>query len=296
MYISYDYYRVFYYVAKYGNVSQAAKLLLNNQPNLTRTIRNLESELGCPLFSRTNRGMKLTPEGERLYAHVRIAFEHIEAGEAELTEARNLQTGTIYIAASEVALRCLLLPVLKQYRLLYPGVHIRISNHSTPQAIAALKDGAADIAVVTTPTVRSASLVETVIRPIQEVAVCSSAFPGLTGRPVALSELLDYPIISLGPDTKSFAFYSDFFTDHGLPFHPAIEAFTADQILPMVEADLGVGFVPNEFLESESRVCRIDLKEQIPERQVVLIKRKGQPLSVAARKLEHMIIDEKRGA
>lgn len=183
MYISYDYYRVFYYVAKYGNVSQAAKLLLNNQPNLTRTIRNLESELGCPLFSRTNRGMKLTPEGERLYAHVRIAFEHIEAGEAELTEARNLQTGTVYIAASEVALRCLLLPVLKQYRLLYPGVHIRISNHSTPQAIAALKDGAADIAVVTTPTVRSASLVETAIRPIQEVAVCSSAFPGLTGRP-----------------------------------------------------------------------------------------------------------------
>ena len=296
MYISYDYYRVFYYVAKYGNVSQAAKLLLNNQPNLTRTIRNLESELGCPLFSRTNRGMKLTPEGERLYAHVRIAFEHIEAGEAELTEARNLQTGTIYIAASEVALRCLLLPVLKQYRLLYPGVHIRISNHSTPQAIAALKDGAADIAVVTTPTVRSASLVETVIRPIQEVAVCSSAFPALTDRPVALSELLDYPIISLGPDTKSFAFYSDFFTDHGLPFHPAIEAFTADQILPMVEADLGVGFVPNEFLESESRVCRIDLKEQIPERQVVLIKRKGQPLSVAARKLEHMILDEKSGA
>lgn len=296
MYISYDYYRVFYYVAKYGNVSQAAKLLLNNQPNLTRTIRNLESELGCPLFSRTNRGMKLTPEGERLYAHVRIAFEHIEAGEAELTEARNLQTGTIYIAASEVALRCLLLPVLKQYRLLYPGVHIRISNHSTPQAIAALKDGAADIAVVTTPTVRSASLVETVIRPIQEAAVCSSAFPALTDRPVALSELLDYPIISLGPDTKSFAFYSDFFTGHSLPFHPAIEAFTADQILPMVEADLGVGFVPNEFLESESRVCRIDLKEQVPERQVVLIKRKGQPLSVAARKLEHMIIDEKRGA
>ena len=295
MYISYDYYRVFYYVAKYGNVSQAAKLLLNNQPNLTRTIRNLESELGCPLFSRTNRGMKLTPEGERLYAHVRIAFEHIEAGEAELTEARNLQTGTIYIAASEVALRCLLLPVLKQYRLLYPGVHIRISNHSTPQAIAALKDGAADIAVVTTPTVRSASLVETVIRPIQEAAVCSSAFPALTDRPVALSELLDYPIISLGPDTKSFAFYSDFFTGHSLPFHPAIEAFTADQILPMVEADLGVGFVPNEFLESESRVCRIDLKEQIPERQVVLIKRKGQPLSVAARKLEHMILEEKSG-
>ena len=114
MYISYDYYRIFYYVAKYGNLSQAAKQLLNNQPNMTRAIKNLEAELGCPLFLRTNRGMKLTPEGERLYAHVRIAFEHIEAGEAEITESRTLQTGTVYVAASEVALRCLLLPVLKK--------------------------------------------------------------------------------------------------------------------------------------------------------------------------------------
>lgn len=48
MNINYDYYRIFYFVAKYGNISQAAKLLLNNQPNLTRTIKNLESELGCP--------------------------------------------------------------------------------------------------------------------------------------------------------------------------------------------------------------------------------------------------------
>ena len=44
MYISYDYYRVFYYVAKYGSIAQAAKILLNSQPNLTRTIRTLESE------------------------------------------------------------------------------------------------------------------------------------------------------------------------------------------------------------------------------------------------------------
>ena len=63
MNISYDYYRIFYYVAKYGNVTQAAKMLLSNQPNLTRVIKTLEGELGCPLFIRNNRGMKLTQEG-----------------------------------------------------------------------------------------------------------------------------------------------------------------------------------------------------------------------------------------
>ena len=169
-------------------------------------------------------------------------------------------------------------------------MHLRISNHSTPQAIAALKEGTADIAVVTTPTAPSASLTETPVRPIHEYAVCSPFFKTLTNRPVKLEELLEFPLISLGADTKSFEFYSRFFAAHGLPYHPDIEAFTADQILPMVEADLGIGFVPEEFLEKWSNVCRIDLEEKIPERSVVVIKRKGQPLSVAAKELEKMIL------
>ena len=288
MYISYDYYRVFYYVAKYGNITQAAKLMLNSQPNLTRTIKNLEAELGCALFSRINQGMKLTPEGKRLYEHIKIAYEHIEMGEAEITDSRSLRSGSVYVAASEVALRCLLLPVLKKYRLRYPGIHIRISNHSTPQAIAALKDGTADIAVVTTPTVRSASLTEKIIRPVNEVAVYSPYFSSLANRRVSLSELTNFPLISLGEDTKSFEFYSGFFSAHGLAYRPDIEAFTADQILPMVAADLGVGFVPEEFLQSKD-VNIIDLKEKIPERNIVLIKRKEQPLSVAAKELERLI-------
>ena len=126
---------------KYGNLSQAAKQLLNNQPNMTRAIKNLEGELGCPLFLRTNRGMKLTPEGERLYAHVRIAFEHIEAGEAEITESRTLQTGTVCVAAKRG--RAALPAAARAQRIppSPPRIHIRISNHSTPQAIAALKRG-----------------------------------------------------------------------------------------------------------------------------------------------------------
>lgn len=289
--ISYDYYRIFYFVARYGSISQAARLLLNSQPNLTRAIRNLEGELGCSLFTRTNRGMSLTPEGEKLYRHIRIAFEHIEAAQAELTESSNLQDGTVYIAANESALRCYLLPVLKRFRLQYSGVHIRISSHSTLAAQAALRDGTADLAVVTTPTVRSSQLTETDLRIIRSVAVCPPEFTELIGRTVELAELLQYPLISLGPDTKTFGFYAAFFKSHGLPFQPVIEPFTVDQILPMVEANLGVGFVPEEFLRGHENVQVIHLKEEIPERHVVLVKRRGRPLSVAARELERMITE-----
>ena len=108
---------------------------------------------------------------------------------------------------------------------------------------------------------------------------------------ISLADLGNYPLISLGTSTKSFEFYSAFFTEHGLPYSPDIEAATADQILPMALADLGVGFVPEEFVNPSDNVRIIDLEEEIPERSICLIKRKEQPLSVVAKELERMIIE-----
>ena len=81
MYISFEYYRIFYYVAKYGSISQAAEALMNNQPNISRTIKNLESELNCTLFVRSRKGVELTPEGEILFKHIEPAMNLIHKGE-----------------------------------------------------------------------------------------------------------------------------------------------------------------------------------------------------------------------
>lgn len=290
MYINYDYYHMFYYVAKYGSVTQAARVLFCNQPNLTRAIKTLEGELGCSLFIRNNRGVKLTPEGSRLYERVRVAFESIEAGETEIIESRNLKTGSVYVATSEVALHCVLLPALKEYRTLYPGIRVKISNHSTPQAIDAIKNGIADIAVVTTPTVPSATLEEIAVSKFREVAVCSMEFSEVHGKKISFAELLEYPVISLGKQTKSFELYSGFFANVGLRFRPEIEAATADQIMPMVRAGLGIGFVPEEFLENASDVTVIKTEKPLPEREIRIVKRRDQPLSIAAKELERLII------
>lgn len=100
MYISYDHYRIFYYVAKLRSFTKAANALMNNQPNITRAIKNLEGELGCKLFVRSNRSVTLTPEGERLFEHISIAFWHIDSAEKELLLDNSLQKGSISIGAS----------------------------------------------------------------------------------------------------------------------------------------------------------------------------------------------------
>ncbi len=289
--INYNHYRIFYYVAKYGNLTQAATALVNSQSNITRTIKAMENELGCTLFVRSNRGVTLTAEGERLYAHIRIAVEHIQAGEEELSSEKSTLGGTISIGTSSVALRCFLLPVLKEFRLHHPQVRLRVSNHSTPQAIAALKSGAVELALVTSPVEEQKSLVVKTVKEIPHVAVCGTAFAALADHPMSLSELAQYPLVSLGAHTKTRELHETWFAAHGLVFSPEIEAYTSDQILPFVKNNLGIGFVPTEIVEDENSVqlLTLRLRETIPSRAICFLKRRDQTLSLAARELEKMI-------
>ncbi len=295
MFVSYDYYRIFYHVAKYRSFTRAAEILHSNQPNVSRTIRSLEDELGVPLFHRSSRGVRLTPEGEELFTHIQVAQEQISAGEEALVRRKKLESGSISIGATETALHGLLLPLLQKYRKQYPGVQLRITNHTTRQAVSAVLAGQVDLAFVVTPADLPDELVELPLMPSQEIVVCGDAYRKLSERVCSLQELSEYPLILLGKQSLTYSFYMQFFLSHGLRLAPDIEVATADQILPMVENDLGIGFVPEVFLHSgrEKGICRIELVEKIPERMISLIKRRDRDLSVAAGVLEKMSLESR---
>lgn len=290
--ISYEYYRVFYYVARHKSITRAAELLQRSQPNLTRVIKSLEEQLGCSLLVRNHRGVALTPEGAALYEHVKVAVESLQAGQDALCRSRSLESGVLALSAGEVALRCLLLPVLKQYRSRYPGVQLKIFHHSTPQGLRALGGHLVDFAVVTTPLELPAHLQMQPLRRYRERAVCGAAYRAALAHPLTLADLTRYPLIGLGSDTVTHTFYAELFRRHGLSMTPDIEAATADLILPMVANDLGIGFVPEDFLQGPAAqgVTPLTLREQIPARDICLVTHRGAPLSLAAQKLVEMLI------
>ena len=72
--VNFEYYKIFYYVAKYHNFTKAAQALNNSQPNITRAMNCLEQQLNTTLFIRTNRGVQLTPEGEQFEYMYRLFF------------------------------------------------------------------------------------------------------------------------------------------------------------------------------------------------------------------------------
>lgn len=292
MAITYDYYRIFFYVAKYKNFTQAAHALMSSQPNVTRAMNNLEHELGCRLLIRSNRGITLTPEGEKLYARVANAHFQLQAAEEELTSARDFHTGVVSIGASETALHIFLLPILRKFHQNYPGIRIHVYNYTTPQAMTSLRSGAVDFSVVATPTGVSRPLVEIPLKPFHEILVGGPQFMNLTHMPLSIRSLPEYPLVFLNRQTKTFELFSEVFLKNGISLKPDVEAATIDQLLAMIMYDLGIGFLPEEFalpaLE-QKKIFQLPLADELPERTICLIKDINRPISIAARQLEKML-------
>ena len=293
MAVPYDYYRIFYYVAKYRSFTRAAGALQSNQPNVTRTINRLEEELGCRLFQRSRQGVTLTPEGEKLFAHVQIVQEQLQAAEYELSASRSLSSGSISIGTSETALHGLLLPVLRRFHLRYPGVRIQVTNDSTPQAVKTVRSGLVDLAVVATPCPGiSKPLAERPLCSFEDILVAGPDQAGLAKEPMTLARLAELPMVSLAPSSSTYTYFSQIFAQQGLAFHPDILVTTTDQVLPMVRYGMGLGFIPELFAREALRsgeVVRLRLAEPIPPRQISLIRDKSRPPSIAVIELERML-------
>ena len=291
--VPYDYYRIFYYVARYRSFTQAAAALHGSQPNITRTVHLLEQELGCRLFERSHRGVALTPEGERLFAHVQIMQQQLQAAEQELASRRSLHSGQVAIGASETALHGLLLPVLRDFRRRYPGVRLQITNHSTPQAIAALRAGRVELAVVGTPCGElDPPLTERQLCPFQDLLVGGPEYAALAGRPLRYEEVAGMPMVSLGPDSATYGFYAGLFAAHGAVLAPDIQTATTDQLVPLVRYGLGLAFVPEGFARDaleKGEIVRLQLADPPPPRFISLVRDRSRPFSVAAAELERML-------
>ena len=286
MYVTWDYYKVFYYVAKYQNFTKAARVLGSNQPNVTHTMNRLEEQLGCVLFIRSNRGVTLTPEGELLYARVSSAAVQIQEAEEELSASATLEHGSISISATETALNIYLSDKLRAFHEDFPKIRLRISNHSTPQAVQAVRNGEVDFAVVSTPAEVDAPLNMVKLESFREILVGGRTFTALASQTLSLKELSAYPLISLSEESMTRAFYRQFFLEHDAVLRPDTEAATTDQMLTLVRSELGLAFVPEPMTRNalKSReIVQLTLKEEIPARSICLVYDRHRPLNTAAR-------------
>ncbi len=170
-----NHYRIFYEVAKTGNISKAAEMLYISQPAVSKSITKLEQSLGHTLFIRSKRGVKLTEEGSTLYTYLKQAFESIETAEKALRHASRLGMGQLRIGVSTSLCKHILLSYLQDFIRENPHVKISIECNPTFETIQLLKQDKIDIGLICDTTLEKGYHF-TPLRSIQDTFVTTQTY------------------------------------------------------------------------------------------------------------------------
>ncbi len=284
MNISFEYYKVFYQVAQLGSITLAAKALFLSQPAVSKCIRQLEKLLGCALFYRMHKGMRLTPEGGVLYQHVAQACEQIAIGEKKIQAMLHLDWGSIHIGSSDMIMHAFLLPYLERFHKDYPKVRISTITASTPETIASLRARRIDLGVVFLPVEENDDLDIIPVCTVQNTFVAGNTFRHLEGSVLSLDEVAKLPLVCPEKGTSTRAYLDAFFQSHGVVLDPECELATTVLIVPFAERGLGVGITVRRFAEESLRagsVFELQTAQKIPERAIAVVTRKRSQISHA---------------
>ena len=136
--------RYFLAVAEQGHLTRAAEHLHLAQPALTRSLAELEGELGAPLFERNARGVVATAIGRAFIVRATSILHEIQKTRDEIGQMSGACCGTVTVGLSMVAHLALLAPALPRFRTRYPGSRLHIIEGLYPTLSSDLEDGTVD--------------------------------------------------------------------------------------------------------------------------------------------------------
>lgn len=141
--------KFFVATAESGQVSRAANELSISQSAVTSAIKELEAELGAPLFTRSAQGMEMTEAGRDFLASSREILEKLDAAK-RVAQKQSPVKGTISIAATYTVIGYFLPYHLNRLKQLYPNLEIRLSELNRESIEEGLLSNRFDLAVVLT--------------------------------------------------------------------------------------------------------------------------------------------------
>lgn len=265
-------YRIFYEVARCGNISRAAKELYISQPAISKAIGKLEESLGTRLFLRNSRGVQLTPEGNVLFQHVAAAFDSLSHGEKELKRIHDFHIGQLKIGVSNTLCKYVLLPYLKSFVEKYPHVNITIESQSTAHTLEMLEARKIDIGLVAEPRARR-GLNFTPVMEIHDGFVCTPAYmENLTLREGPAPDIFKTGnIMLLDRSNMSRKHLDTYLSDRDIEVNQLLEVTDMALLIEFARIGLGIACVILDFVSDDLKngtLMEVPLDAPIPRRVI----------------------------
>jgi len=290
--ISYECYRIFYYVAVNGSISKAAEELHISQPAVTWQIKSLEEQLGLTLFVRTKKGVILTDEGNILFKYVKNGVEAFGNGENALTNLKKLDYGSIRIGASTTVSKHVLMKYLEDFHEKFPNIEIKIVNALTETLISELRMGNLDILFLNMPMKEKSNLNVINIMDVQDIFIGNKKYFDLTKGKLNLNELQDYPLIFQKCPSNTREYLNSYLKKNNIKLSPYMEVVSYNLIMDLVSAGFGIGYATKDFIKEElnsKKLYEIDVIPKVPKRYIGVVTLKNTIPNYCVNKLIDLI-------
>lgn len=272
-------------IAEQGSVRAAARHLGLAQPALTRSVHDLEHELGAPLFERRARGVVLTPVGEVLVRRAHAILADVERTRQEVAQIAGAGGGTVVAGLSVAAHMAMLPRALPRFQTRYPEVVLSLIEGFFPALEGDLKEGRMDFWIGPEPE-----------RPPSQDLVIEKLFDNTravivrAGHPLAgatsIADLAGADWVTTSITHRADEELSAPFIARGLaPPRLVIRTRSALSMIMAIACSDAFGMLPVQFTDFASTtgtLVRVPVREILPAPAIVMVRRAGLTLTPAA--------------
>jgi DNA-binding transcriptional LysR family regulator len=271
-------------VAREKSFSRAAEAMYRTQPAVSQAIRRLENELGESLFDRSSKDGTLTAAGRVLVEFAQQMLNLRRSAHSAIRELRDLHRGKLSIGANEYTVMGLL-PLIPIFRTRHPHIRVEVKRSLASRIPAEILDREVEIGVVSFKP--SDLAIQSIALSIDELAlIVAPGHPLAAKQIVSVRELGAESFIAHNVPSPYREKVIKTFEKHRTPLNISMEMPTLEAIKRLVEAKMGVAFVPRLTVQTEikrQQLAGLTVREMRLERRLHLIFRKGATLSHAAK-------------
>ena len=296
MSVSAELLRAFVGVGLHLSFSKAAKANGVSQSSISQSIKQLEKDLGIPLFERTTKSVSFTKAGRELFETAVEAFSILDNGIVKLQERLSREYKSLHLAATDTLSKHFLLPTFKSWQEKELDISLRVTNRPSRECVSMIEAGEAQIAVVHAyDGLYDNNHLEVIdLEPMQDIFVGGTKYKDDT-KIWTIDEIMTEPLLLLTVGASSRNFFDA--VTYNRCTSPAFELGSLDVLIDLVEINLGISLVPELVAKDKlDNGSLVELKTnlQIPERRIVLVRSRMDALTEGVSQFINILKDRKQ--
>lgn len=282
---------IFEAVVKHLSFTRAAAALHLTQPAISIQVRQLEEQLGLPLFEQIGKKIHLTEAGRELHRHSQLITQEVEAIGESIAELQGVKKGTLAIAVATTA-NHFTTKLMARFAQEHPGIRLHLEVTNRKRLLQQLAENEKEIVIMGKPPEGQEIYGEPFLdNPL--VVIASPQHPLADHAAISLQELAGERFVLRESDSGTRNAMENFFRQYAFKLDAPLEMTSNESLKQAVAAGLGLGVVSIHTLELELVTKRLKVLpvEGFPlQRRFYIARRENKQLSPVARAFWELVV------